>query len=121
MFYVRVTNFSQAIFQDLVGCPEILFVQYSTGGQDKSPEKNKDAEVQLAEKYKEYLQSINRYFYTKKWPYVRYYHFCGQYMKMILSLLELMFRHPIKTLSHFCTTAPKRFLHERKMKKVQIS
>lgn len=102
-----------------IGCPETLFIQHSTGGQDKSSEKNKDAEIQLAEKYKEHLQSINRYYYAKKWPYVRYYHFCGQYMKMIVCLLDLIFHHPIKTLSHFFQTAPRRFLHEQRMKKVR--
>ena len=104
-----------------IGCPEQLFIQHATEATDKAPEKNRDAELKLAEKHKEYLQSVNRYTYAKKWPLLRYHHFNKQYAHMILILLELLLRHPLKTASHFLTTAPKRFLHERKMKRKQTS
>jgi len=100
-----------------IGCPETLFMQYATTGNDKAPEKNKDAELQLAEKHKEYLQSVGRYIYAKKWPLLRFYHFKGQYLKMITVLCELFLRHPFKTSAHFLHTAPRRFFHERKMNK----
>lgn len=100
-----------------IGCPQQLFIQHATEGTDKAPEKNRDAELQLAEKHKDYLKSVGRYTYAKKWPLLRYYHFKGQYLQMLLVLLGLVMRYPIKTSSHFLTTASKRFLHERKMKK----
>lgn len=99
-----------------IGCPQSLFIQYSTGGTDKAPEKNRDAEIQLAEKYKDYLKSVKRYGYAKTWPLLRYYHFKKDYFKMILTLAKLTLRYPVKTVSHFLTTAPRRFMHERKMK-----
>lgn len=100
-----------------IGCPEQLFIQHATKAADKAPEKNRDAELQLAKKHKDYLKSVGRYTYAKKWPLLRYHHFKGQYFQMFILLLELIIRHPFKTLSHFFTTVPKRFLHERKMKK----
>lgn len=100
-----------------IGCPEKLFIQYATDTTDKSPEKNYAAEIQLTEKYKDYLISVKRYYYAKKWPLLRYYHFKKEYGRMLMILLQLFIRHPVKTTSHFLATAPKRFLHERKMKK----
>lgn len=100
-----------------IGCRENLFIQHATNAQDKAPEKNRDAEIQLAEKYKNYLKSINRYYYAKNWPLLRYYHFKKNYGNFFLTLLKLMLRHPIKTSSHFLQTMPKRFMHERKMKR----
>ncbi len=100
-----------------IGCQDLLFIQYSTQAIDKTPEKNRDAEIQLAEKHKAYLKSVGRYTYAKKWPLLRYHHFKGQYFQMLFILLELFIRHPLKTTSHFMSTAPKRFWHERRMKK----
>lgn len=100
-----------------IGCSENLFTQYATIGADKSPEKNKDAEIQLAEKHKNYLKSVGRYYYAKTWPLLRYYHFKGQYAHLGWTLAKLLVRHPVKTSQHFFTTAPKRFMHERRMKK----
>jgi len=102
-----------------IGCPEMLFIQHATEGGDKSAKKNKDAEVQLAEKYKDYLKSVGRYEYAKNWPLIRYYHFKGQHGMMLWTLFKLFLRAPVKVTRHFFTTAPKRFLHERKMKKEQ--
>lgn len=58
-----------------IGCPERLFIQYATNTADKTPEKNCEAEIRLADKYKDYLVSTGKYYYAKKWPLVRYYHF----------------------------------------------
>ena len=100
-----------------IGCSQSLFIQHATDAPDKAPEKNRDAELQLVEKHQAYLRSRKRYIYAKKWPLLRYYHFKGRYMQMALTLLELFLRYPVKTFSHFMSTAPKRFLHERKMKR----
>lgn len=100
-----------------IGTKKEFFVQYATGSQDKTPEANLDAELQLVSKFQKYLESKNRYFYAKKWPLLRYYHFTGQYHLMFFLLLQLIIRHPIKTTLHFCQTAPKRFLHEKKIKR----
>ncbi|MFP4465198.1 MAG: glycosyltransferase family 2 protein [Alphaproteobacteria bacterium] len=99
-----------------IGCEEQLFIQYSTQGVDKAPENNLKAELLLAEKHKGYLKSKGRYMYARKWPLLRYYHFKKQYAQMFFILVVLFVRYPFKTSSHFLKTAPKRFLHERKMK-----
>tara|TARA_R110002072_G_scaffold221809_1_gene378861 strand:- start:483 stop:1454 length:972 start_codon:yes stop_codon:yes gene_type:complete len=100
-----------------IGCTEHLYIQYSTQAQDKSPEKNLENEIQLAEKYKDYLRSVGRYEYAKRWPFIRYHHFAGNHLKMLNALIRLFLHCPIKTLSHFMKTAPRRLLHEIKMKK----
>lgn len=100
-----------------IGCNERLFIQFSTNAIDKSPEKNLEAELYLAEKHKEYLISKKKYTYSKKWPLLRYYHFKKKYPMMLYVLLGIFFKNPIKTLSHFGTTAPKRLLHEYKMRR----
>jgi glycosyltransferase involved in cell wall biosynthesis len=99
-----------------IGCQEHLVIRHATDAADKSPEKNRNAEIQLTEKYEDYLVSKTKYIYAKKWPLLRYYHFKKQYIRFLLILIELILRYPRKTLTHFFTTAPKRFLHERKIK-----
>jgi glycosyltransferase involved in cell wall biosynthesis len=99
-----------------IGCPEPLFIQHATEGRDKAPEKNLEAELKLAEKHKDYLQSVERYNYSRQWPRIRFYHFNHQHVRMFLALFHLFFRHPIHVLRHFLNTGPKRFLHERKMR-----
>ncbi len=99
-----------------IGCPEPLFIQHATEAGDKAPEKNLEAELKLAEKHKDYLQSVERYNYSRQWPRIRFYHFNHQHVRMFLALFRLFFRHPIHVLRHFLNSGPKRFLHERKMK-----
>ena len=100
-----------------IGCPETLFIQHATRGADKSPAKNLEAEIQLAEKHKDYLRSVGRYDYARRWPLVRYHHFTGQHGRMALALLGLFIRAPLKVMRHFFRTAPRRLLHEIRMKK----
>lgn len=102
---------------NFIGCSDVLFIQHATDGGDKAPEKNRDAEIALAEKHKNYLCSVGRYYYAKTWPLLRYYHFKGNYARMVTTLVFLFVRHPVKTTCHFMTTVPKRFLHELKIKK----
>lgn len=100
-----------------IGCPENLFIQYATQANDKNPEKNLEAEIQLAQKHKKYLLSVGRYEYAKQWPLIRYYHFIGNHRRMLLTLFALFIKYPIKVSNQFFQTAPRRLLHEIKMKK----
>ncbi len=101
---------------EFIGCVERLFIQHATQGGDKTAIRNLKSEIQLAEKYKDYLQSVGRYEYAKRWPLIRYYHFSGQHGKMLKTLFQLFLRCPLKVSSHFLKTAPRRFLHESRMK-----
>lgn len=100
-----------------IGTTEQLFIQHSTQGGDKAPDKNLAAEQALADKYQDYLQSVGFYDYARHWPLVRYYHFCGRYGKMVEVLLHLFASYPLKTVSHFFDTGPRRLIHEWKMNK----
>ena len=102
---------------NFIGCREKLFIQHSTETGDKAPIKNLEAEQQLVRKHKDYLDSIGMYYYALHWPLIRYYHFENKHGQMLWTLLKIFTRYPFRTVKHFLTTAPKRFLHERKMKK----
>lgn len=100
-----------------IGCAEKLFVQHATESSDKSADKNLEAEVQLAEKHRDYLESRNRYVYAREWPKVRASHFKKDYKTFFTTLFPLFLKHPLAVTRHLFTTGPARFLHERKMKK----
>ena len=104
-----------------IGCPQPLSIRHATEASDKAPAMNLEAEIQLADKHKHYLQSVGYYDYAKRWPLSRYYHFMGQHWSMLLALLALFVRYPLKVTGHFLQTAPRRFFHERRMKKEQRS
>lgn len=98
-----------------IGCPNVLFIQHSTLGTDKTSTKNLDAELQLVEKYKDFLISKNMYYYARIWPKIRYYHFTKQYVLFAINLAYLIIKHPVKTLTHLFDTGPKRLKHEQRM------
>lgn len=119
--FVRVEDAELAIrlgYLDVhfIGTREKIFIQHATVGQDKTPEKNRDAEIKMAEKHKEYLLRIKRYNYARLWPELRYCHFTRHYIKFFVILIRLFLQYPIPIIRHFCATVPKRFLHENKMK-----
>lgn len=99
-----------------IGTKEMVFIQYATQGEDKTAIKNLKAETQLAEKYEDYLSSINMYYYAKWWPLLRYYHFKRKYIHLIMVLLRLFCNYPLRTFRHFFKTAPQRLIHEFKMR-----
>lgn len=100
-----------------IGCPEKLFIQHASEGSDKAPKKNLEAELQLAEKHKTYLQSVGRYYYASHWPLLRYHHFCRDYLKMVSVLVGLVLRYPLKASGHFLSTGSARFFHEKNIRK----
>jgi glycosyltransferase involved in cell wall biosynthesis len=103
-----------------IGCPQSLFIQHSTQALDKSAAKNLEAEVRLAEKNKAYLMSVNRYHYARLWPYLRYYHFTGEHRLLAQTLCSLFLRYPYPVMRHLMATAPRRLLHELKMRRKRI-
>ncbi len=98
-----------------IGCPEDLFTQHATDGNDKSHDKNLAAELQLAKKHKDFLKRKNRYTYARLWPRLRYHHFRKDYFRMGLTLATLLLRHPIAVTKHALTTGPKRLKHEKQI------
>lgn len=100
-----------------IGTRERLYVQYSTSGDDKSPERNLDAELALADKHEPFLRSLGMYHYARNWPRLRYWHFKRNYPRFIWQLVALVVRHPVAVTAHLLSTGPRRILHERRMRK----
>ncbi|MCP8882614.1 glycosyltransferase [Devosia sp. XJ19-1] len=99
-----------------IGTKETLFVQHATTGADKSYEKNRDAEVAIADKHEGYLRSIRRYHYARNWPVLRYYHFKRDYLRFALQFVRIWLVNPVLATEHILATGPKRLAHERRMK-----
>lgn len=98
-----------------IGTPESLFIQHSTQASDKSHDKNLEAELQLVEKNRPYLEKKNRYVYAREWPKIRAAHFKKDYASFIKTIAPLWCRHPLAVTSHLLATGPARLRHERKM------
>ncbi|MGH1352630.1 MAG: glycosyltransferase family 2 protein [Methyloligellaceae bacterium] len=102
-----------------IGTQKQLFIQHATNSSDKSPEKNLEAEQALAIKYKDYLNSIGKFYYARQWPKLRYWHFKNRYGYFLLELAGLLLRYPYSLPRHLLATGPRRLLHERRMKREQ--
>lgn len=100
-----------------IGCSGALYIQYATQAVDKSPQKNLEAELLLLEKNATYLKSKKRYGYSRDWFKIRFYHFSGQRIKFIISLVFFIIKHPVAGTMHFIYSAPRRLFHELKMHK----
>jgi len=99
-----------------IGTPDKLFVQHATTGTDKSYERNRDAEVAIADKHRDYLRSIRRYHYARNWPVLRYHHFKRDYLRFAMQFARIWLVNPVLATEHLLATGPKRLAHERRMK-----
>jgi glycosyltransferase involved in cell wall biosynthesis len=100
-----------------IGTREILFIQYSTSGVDKSAERNLEAHQRLVCKHRSHLESIGRFEYAKRWPKLRYWHFKRRYGRFLIELLALLVRYPGAVFRHLLNTGPRRLLHEGRMRR----
>lgn len=98
-----------------IGCPENVFIQYSTGGAEKRAEVMYQSYLNVMEKHRDYLISKNRYDYALLWNKLRLHHFSKQKSKAIYTLGKLFAKHPLLTWKHFWHSAPRRLIHEAKM------
>jgi glycosyltransferase involved in cell wall biosynthesis len=98
-----------------IGCPERLYTQYATQAPDKSARRNYDAEIQLLEKHRRYLEERNRYDFARNWFTVRYHHFSGDRGRMMAALTRSFLHNPLLVLRQLVTTVPARAVHERRM------
>jgi glycosyltransferase involved in cell wall biosynthesis len=98
-----------------IGCPEPLYTQYATVAPDKSARRNYDAEIQLLEKHRDYLEGRNRYNFARNWFAVRYHHFNGERARMIAALARSFWGNPLLVMRQLVTTVPARAEHERRV------
>ena len=98
-----------------VGCPEKLFIQYATVANDKTAQKNLDAELALLDKHAHYLKSCGSYHYSRRWFYIRYLYFSGQKWRFIVALSAFVARYPVWALQHILRSLPRRWAHEKKI------
>ena len=99
-----------------IGTAEKLFLQHATTGADKSYERNRDAEVAIADKHADYLRSIHRYHYARNWPVLRYHHFRRDYLRFAFQFARIWIVNPLLATEHILATGPRRLAHERRMK-----
>jgi hypothetical protein len=100
-----------------IGTREVLFVQYSTSGSDKSAERELEAYQRLVYKQRSYLESINCFDYARRWSRLRYWIFTRNYSRFWLELLALLVRNPLAVTWHLLTTGPLRIIHEWRMRR----
>lgn len=100
-----------------IGTAEEVLVRYSTGGDEKKAETIFESYQKLMEKYRNYLIGKKRYQYAMLWNRLRLYHFGKRPFRAFLVLLTLFFRFPLLTWTHFWSTAPRRLIHEAKMRR----
>lgn len=98
------------------GVKEKCFRQYATTSEDKSYFNNYQAEIQLIEKYEDFLNQKKIYSYAKLWTKLRYLRYEKKYLLFAITLLRLVLTNPYRTLSHASKTFPKRIKHELKIK-----
>ena len=99
-----------------IGCPEEIVLQYASEGGDKNPQAGYDAEVYLFDKYRGYLAEQGIYHYAKDWVFLRFYHFSGRRSSAIMQIIKMALKYPVLTLKRFMRAAPRRLIHEWRMK-----
>mgnify|MGYP001179036401 FL=1 len=117
----RVEDMDITIRLSRLGCNFVnsnkTFVnQFSTLGKDKLPINNLKSEIMIIKKNKLYLKNKSIYFYSRLWPYLRFYHFTRNYFFLVLTLMIIFFINPRRTTSHFISSATNRIKHEQKIK-----
>jgi len=98
-----------------IGCQESLFLQYATSASDKTPHKNLESELNMIEKYSDYLREKKLYYYSINWTRLRFYHFNKQRSMFLITLIKLLLHYPFRTLKHLAMSGPKRLRHEHNM------
>lgn len=101
----------------LIGTKEILFEQFYSIGDDKSPFMNYDSEVAIIEKNQKKLKHKSMYLYSKYWTKLRFYYFQKKYINCIIILIVIMFINPIYCFSHVRKTFYRRLMHDKKIAK----
>lgn len=95
-----------------VGCPERLFRQTATVADDKSAHRNYEAELQLVEKYRDYLLSRGRYAFARRWFTLRFHHFRGARLHALGMLLAAGVSAPGEVTRRLLGNIPRRLVHE---------
>jgi glycosyltransferase involved in cell wall biosynthesis len=103
-----------------VGCPEILFKQYSTVSNYKSAKNNFKSELFMINKYKNYLVNKNLYRYSLDWFYIRYLHFDKKHLLFVLNLIKFVIHNPIRGGLHMFRSLPSRWVHESRIKRIHL-
>lgn len=97
------------------GCKKQLFAQYSTSGDDKTPQRNYESEILIIEKYRYYLESKGAYFYATHWKKIKYGYFSKNYLGLFWNGMILFIIHPIRLSVHLKRSALNRLKHDFKI------
>ena len=100
-----------------IGVSEPVLTQYVTTGNEKSARVEFESTIYIINKNSKYLQINNSYIYMKLWTEMRFRHFSGQDFSAFIFLCYLILHNPVRTIRHFCISASRRFIHERRMRR----
>ncbi len=98
----------------LIGTQSILFEQYYSFGNDKSPEANYHSEIKIIDKNAKTLKKKSMYIYSKLWTKLRYNYFQKKYLSLLYIFLILLIIKPIYSLRHLQRTSFRRLKHDIK-------
>jgi glycosyltransferase involved in cell wall biosynthesis len=95
-----------------VGTKRNVFSQFATVSADKNSDIVFKSELYLIEKYKNYLQKIDMYSYSKLWVKIRFFHFSNNKCLFFLNLILFIIKYPLVGSRHILRSLPARFSHE---------
>ena len=98
-----------------IGITDMVLLQFSTTGTEKSPSVEFESFSYILEKNKRYLIEKGWYDYMRRWSKMRLMHFLGCDLKASILLASLFMSYPLKTMCHFLRSGTQRFFHERKL------
>ena len=98
----------------LIGTPSILFEQYYSFGNDKSPKANYESEIKIINKNAKTLKQKSMYIYSKLWTKLRYNYFQKKYLSLLYIFLILLIIKPTYSLRHLIRTSFRRLTHDIK-------
>lgn len=77
-----------------IGIAEPLVTQTMTMGQEKKLDREREAELAMLEKHKDYLQTKNWYAFCRKWLEIRYDYYNRRWPSFVKRMIFLAFRYP---------------------------
>lgn len=95
-----------------VGTRETLFTQHATQGDDKTAYVNYQAELQLIDKHRAFLEARGQYGAARRWFGVRYRYFAGRWPAFIGAALAALAANPLRVGRRLVGNAPARVLHD---------
>lgn len=89
-----------------VGIAEPLVVQTMTMGQEKTLDREKEAELYVINKHQDYLKNKGWYDFCLLWLEIRHTYLRGAKLETLFALIKLALKHPIRVAQKLCWALP---------------